>query len=128
MCGHRLGDVVKIFGRRSSPQIILCQCVCHSHCSIASDRPITRVTWESECHCPGAEAERQRLSDFAEERAERRRVTDEIRASIDLPGTKTKEQLGVELEQVYRRRGIAPEPGELAAQVRVLKAMSDPER
>jgi hypothetical protein len=29
---------------------------------------------------------------------------------------------------VYRRRGIAPEPGELAAQVRVLKAMSEQER
>jgi len=53
-CGH-LGSVGYSFWNGGRRVLLLCQCGCHSACSLASRPPfVSRTTWEALCSCPGA--------------------------------------------------------------------------
>jgi hypothetical protein len=125
-CGHSHGSVGRFFGKQSPSQVSLCQCECHEHCAIASDQLVREESWYAQCDCPGAEASKQWHNEFAEERAERKRITDEIRASFDTRIPKSRSEFRTELEHAYDQRGIEPKPYELDSLSGALEAASGP--
>jgi hypothetical protein len=124
-CGHRLGNVGHLFRKVETPQITLCQCDCHSSCPIASDEAIPESVWYQQCSCPGAEESKQQHRAWAEERATRKRTTQEICSTVDATG-KGRAEIRAELELAYRRRGIEPNPYELDGISSAMEAASGP--
>jgi hypothetical protein len=63
-CAHLMGVGVEVSRWLSHPKsgAILCECECHSSCSITgSGEAVAFRTWRESCSCAGAEQERQRL-------------------------------------------------------------------
>jgi hypothetical protein len=116
--------------RRLRPEFgaSLCRCSCHAGCPVTSRRlAVPFKVWRESCTCPGAEQEKQRLTDdgleppdFAElrEQAERKRLA--RREAFEAARAAAAGKSKAEIQDLYvaelRARGLrVPRPEVLAA-------------
>jgi hypothetical protein len=69
-CGH-LGSTSYDLWDGGRPSLLLCQCGCHSTCSLAGRLPlVSRVIWVGLCTCPGTELAEDKLDEAEREAPE----------------------------------------------------------
>jgi hypothetical protein len=125
-CGHQYGQRARLFGKQPEANAVLCRCECHVGCPLAADEYVPMAQWIAECTCPGAVEAKAWHVEYDRATEEREAHVKEIRASIEIVGTKSRSDYRSELERAYEARGIEPTPYELDMAAGLMEAASGP--
>jgi hypothetical protein len=104
-CPHKVGGGVRLFGGKNGAFALLCNCVCHSACPLATRSQVTDEDWIQECTCSGGDSLREIQNRVREEADLRISHQKEVFLDIDLGHGKSPEQIQREILAAYDAKG-----------------------